>query len=315
MLRYAIGGFLAVLACAGTALAVSRPPRPDVGVLVIDTTTGTRERITAADGTAAWSRDGRTIVVSGEGTLTRFAPDGRRIARRALRTPDVAAGDVALSPDERRIAYVAAPGDPSHINTGDLVVSPLDGGRPTVRLTRTRGTPAWSPDGKYLAVERWSESGAHGDGDDRSRVVVIPSDRAGALRNAGAGGQPSWLADGRLLVYDADATTSSSRAPRIGSGGSRWPASTPAPSRGTSRPTARGSRSPRPAATTRPAPDAGRADERALSAAVGRAHERRQLVPRRHATRGRRRRAHPPARSLGNRPGSGTHPDPRPRSC
>src|SRR6476620_4889433 len=106
MRRRVICAVIAVLAVAGTAVAFTRPPRADVGVLVIDTTTGARERITATAGQAAWSPDGTTLHVSGDRSFTPYAPDGRRIATLSLRTPEIDDGDVSLSPDGRRIAYL-----------------------------------------------------------------------------------------------------------------------------------------------------------------------------------------------------------------
>jgi Tol biopolymer transport system component len=123
--------------------------------------------------------------------------------------PDIDSGYVALAPDERRIAYVVSPHDPDELNTGNLVVRSLDGDQSVVRLTRARGTPAWSPDGKSLAAERWSEAAAYGAaGGSPPQVAVVPvTGGAGTPRTASPGGQARWLPDGRLLVPDADSGT------------------------------------------------------------------------------------------------------------
>jgi Tol biopolymer transport system component len=206
-MRRAIAVAGLVLAGMGVAAVVAyRPPPADVGVLVIDTATGARRRVTTENGAVTWSRDGRRLFISGEVRIANppWQPfdtrdlSGRRIARRKLVTAGFDAG-VALSPDRRRIAYETAPRDRSVVNTGDLVVAPLGGGRATRLLTRARGTPAWSPDGTRLAVERWSRAGARGDGDDAARIVVVNA-HGGHVRVLGRGGRPRWLPDGRLLV-------------------------------------------------------------------------------------------------------------------
>jgi len=202
----------AVLAAAAGAGADGRSAPRDVGVLLVDGQTGARQRLTAARGSAAWSSDGRRIYVSGEARgdvrprlpFAIFDARGPRIARRVLRTADVATGDVAVSPDGRRIAYQLPPRDPELLNTGDLAVAPLRDGRSRRLLSRTSGTPAWSPDGRRIAVVRLSASEARGDLDRQpARVVVVPLWR-GRARVVAVGLAPIWLRDGRLLVWSGD---------------------------------------------------------------------------------------------------------------
>ena len=94
-----------------------------------------------------------------------------------------------------------------------LVVAPRGGGRATRLLTRASGTPAWSPDGRRLVVERLSPSDARGDPDphDVTRVVVL--DVAGRrAREVATGRRPRWLPDGRLLVLQGSRLVSLDRA-------------------------------------------------------------------------------------------------------
>ncbi len=187
------------------ALAIGGKPtaKRDVGVLMIDAATGARTRITSTSGDLAWSRDGSRLYVTGEAeladratqTVQVFDAHGRRVSRRVLRTADVAAGEVAVSPDDRRIAYIGPSRDREDVNTGELIVAGAG------LLSRARGTPAWSPDGKRIAVERWSLSDAHGDeGGSPPRVVILDT-TWGHIRRTLRGAAPSWLPDGRLLVF------------------------------------------------------------------------------------------------------------------
>jgi Tol biopolymer transport system component len=177
----------------------------DAGVLLLDAATGRRERISSVPGTPAWSRDGARLYVSSDVRLTDpatqtlevFDARGHRLARRTVRTADVAAGGIAVSPDGRRTAYVGPSRDAREVNTGELIV---DAG---ARLSRVRGTPAWSPDGTRLAVERWDAASARADPGsvEHPRTTVLDAATGRVLRTLD-GGAPSWLSDGRLLVQD-----------------------------------------------------------------------------------------------------------------
>src|SRR3954447_24839443 len=200
-------GALGLLLCGpAVAGAVGRPAPRDTGVFAVDTATGQRTRITGDAGDASWARDGRSLYLSypvklGDPPHQTFEQrnlSGRRSLIRVLRTADIAERDMSVSPDGRRLAFLAAPRDDRHVNTGDLAVQPLAGGRFKRLLTRAFGTPAWSPDGRRLAVERWDEADARGDIGRGSRIVVVTV-RTGAVRAGGAGGLVRWLPDGRLL--------------------------------------------------------------------------------------------------------------------
>ena len=206
-------------AAVGLAAAGARPPLGDVGVLMVDTATGAKARIASKPGAATWSRDGRRLFISGDVRIANPPTQsfetrddsGRLLAHRVLRTANVAEGDVALSPDRRRIAYELP--DPAFVNTGVLVVAPRGGGRATRLLTRAAGTPAWSPDGRRLVVERLSPSEARGDLDPHAVTRVVVVNVAGRrAREVATGRRPRWLPDGRLLVLQGSRLVSLDRA-------------------------------------------------------------------------------------------------------
>jgi serine/threonine protein kinase/Tol biopolymer transport system component len=111
---------------------------------------------------------------------------------------------VAFSPDGKQFTFIrnqAATGD-SHLMTANA-----DGGGEKTLATRKQpdsytGTPAWSPDGKIIAVSTQGlKGGLHSD------VVAIPAAGGpeaaiGTQRWLGVG-QPAWLADGSALLMDA----------------------------------------------------------------------------------------------------------------
>lgn len=82
----------------------------------------------------------------------------RGLAQEPMGVDDVLAlrgvGSVAVSPDGRWAAYVVTEADrEENVNDSDVWVVPTDGGDP-VRLTRgpgADGSPAWAPDGSWLA--------------------------------------------------------------------------------------------------------------------------------------------------------------------
>jgi Tol biopolymer transport system component len=199
-------GLVAAMIAAG-AVGWSRAAAPDAGVLVVRIADGTRERLTGLEGSPRFSRDGRRVFVSGDTVKTHaytFAvfTGGRRIDERAIRSPEVLGGAVAVSPQERRIAFVQGARS-SRLVTGDLTVARVDAGRAHPLLARAVGTPAWSPDGSRIAVERYSRreaTGLVGKPDDPSRIAIVRSDGSGVVRSAGRGAAPAWLPDGRLLV-------------------------------------------------------------------------------------------------------------------
>jgi TolB protein len=194
-----------VLVLADTVASGGAAPR-DAGVLLVAVSDGSRERLTALDGAATWSRDAERLFVSTEpdnALRYRFAvfAGERREGERIIRSPEVLGAEVTVSPRERRIAFVQAPRDAAQV-TGDLTVARL-GGASRRLIARAVGTPAGSPDGTHIAVERLSRreaTGVPGKRDEPSRIAIVRADGTGRARSAGRGASPTWLPDGRLLL-------------------------------------------------------------------------------------------------------------------
>lgn len=120
-----------------------------------------------------------------------------------------AVGDVALSPDGRRVAYTVTNQDGPRRPYSQLFVLALDGGA-TVALStgkESSGSPHWSPDGARIAY-----TGKLGE---QSGLVVANADGTGKRFITKLGGTnaplPStgstfdWSPDGKQMVF-VDAT-------------------------------------------------------------------------------------------------------------
>jgi Tol biopolymer transport system component len=120
---------------------------------------------------------------------------------------------VTYSPDGRRMAFLRFMPEE---NVSNLVVVGADGTGETVLASRPAagrfaGGPAWSPDGRRIAILATESSGV-----PRARAVTVQVD-GGRVENLGAktwvrGGSVGWAADGRELfvtAFDPDASTGS----------------------------------------------------------------------------------------------------------
>jgi Tol biopolymer transport system component len=136
-----------------------------------------------------------TIVASRGGSVFTFAPDGSGRAR----LPGIdGAGDVAWSPDGRRLALT---------DGEDVYVVGRDG-RDRRLVLRHALFPAWSPDGKRLAVthDRCFPRDC-AEVENPNEVYVVGVDGRGLRRltfDDGYDGEPSWSPDGRRIVYSKD---------------------------------------------------------------------------------------------------------------
>jgi TolB protein len=95
-----------------------------------------------------------------------------------------------------RIAYVATQGSP-RANRWQLIIADADGEnhRPIAESRRPIMSPAWSPDGEWLAYVSFEEKAAN---------VYVQRLKTGERRNvsarAGINGAPAWSPDGRKLA-------------------------------------------------------------------------------------------------------------------
>jgi imidazolonepropionase-like amidohydrolase/Tol biopolymer transport system component len=159
----------------------------------------------------AWTPDGRSVVIWGEGKIWRVdAASGRstpipftarveQSINEAVRFPQKVFGDefpvrmlrdVRVSPDGKLVVFSAL---------GKLYVKPLPDGQPR-RLTKDGGLeffPAFSRDGQWIVYATWTDA-------EMGRVRVVRPDGAAArdvVTQPGHYVEPSFSPDGQSIVF------------------------------------------------------------------------------------------------------------------
>jgi TolB protein len=143
----------------------------------------------------SWTPDSRRLVVPVKNDVYIVSADGR--TRRAIThngTSTLLDTVPSLSPDGRRVTYVA---DPNVAQDDDLYSIRPDGSglQSVTRNSLWEDQPVWSPDRSRIAFVRLL--GLSGD------VLVMNADGRDAHVVA-KGVHPAWTADGQRLAYDRD---------------------------------------------------------------------------------------------------------------
>jgi Tol biopolymer transport system component len=159
----------------------------------------------------AWSPDGTHIATTGEvleplrdylpyrlwsgNDIHVFGADGSGFKHFATPRQHYS-GDVAWSPGGTRIAYTS-----DEVGNGSIYIVRADGSDPQAILVGQSGSgafdPAWSPDGKWIAIAR-------GVGNHETDLYLIRPDGTGLhklLERPGTETGPSWSPDGTTIVF------------------------------------------------------------------------------------------------------------------
>ncbi len=157
---------------------------------------GEAERLTedpADEQKPAWSPDGKRIAFSSDkaGNRDLFVLDLDSRSARPLTFHSSDDDAPAWSPDGKWIAFQSNRDSSLDLalnnNVFDVWRMPAGGGT-AARVTRFRGeNPAWSPDGKWIAYDRY----ASGYADGEHNIFVIAPEGSGLPRELAAGGEDS----------------------------------------------------------------------------------------------------------------------------
>lgn len=150
----------------------------------------------------SWSADGRRIAFLVQETartseawiVNRDGSDARKVSDFGSRGK----ADPAISPDGRRVVYVADMRGSMH-----LVMADLESGvsrNLTPGSDATHENPRWSPDGRWVAFASTRDDPAR----SRSDVFVMRADGTlvrNLTRDPGEDFNPHWSADGRTIIF------------------------------------------------------------------------------------------------------------------
>ncbi len=191
----------------GSKLAVAIEVNGIGDIWVIDLARHTKTRVTFGplySTDAIWWPDGKSIVFSygpngAPDSLYRQNADGTGSKQKLLETPGIMDFPFSVSPDGRYIAYMRYDPKSNNWDIWALPTFPDKAGEqkpfPVVATNFVDVTPAFSPDGKWLAYAN-DETG-------RQEVYIQPfPSSAGRWQVSTAGGvRPKWRNDGKELFF------------------------------------------------------------------------------------------------------------------
>jgi Tol biopolymer transport system component len=196
----------------GKKLAVTiADGRGDGDIWMIDFARKTKIRLTfvpssafsalGMNANAVWEPDGKSIVFAsnreGLAHIYRVAADGTGSEDKVLETPDVAEVPYSISADARYLAYTFWDRKTIKRQT-EIWALPLFGTRkpfPVVIGTTNTGTPAISPDGKWVAY--WG----YDTGREEVYLKPFPAGEGRWQVSTHGGSNPQWRRDGKELFF------------------------------------------------------------------------------------------------------------------